>query len=140
MICKRKELNEKNDHVFFIFSLKGSIGNWKMPLVFVLCTDKKTATYREIFKQLVAKKPTLKPPQINLDFELATIKAAKDVFPQTKLQGCLFHLAQAVVRNLGQHELKGRYENEIKFSSEIRQLIALAYLPIDKVSLLWFFQ
>lgn len=109
-----------------------------MPLVFILCTNRKTATYREIFKQLIEKQPDLNPAQINIDFEQATIKAIKEAFPETKVQGCLFHLHQAVVRNLAQHELKVRYENEIKFASEIRQLLAIAYLPIDKVSMFFF--
>lgn len=111
----------------------GTRNGWKVPLVFVLCTDKKATTYCTIFEQLKAKAPGLNPTQINIDFEQAAIKAIKQVFPNAKIQGCYFHLKQSLLRNLSQHELKTRYENDLQFASEIRQLQALAFLPVEEV-------
>lgn len=105
-----------------------------MPLVFTLCTNKQADTYVDMFRKLLEHRPKLKPPQINIDFEQATIKAVRAVFPGTKLQGCNFHFNQAVIRQMGQHELKPKYEKEIKFASEVRQLMGFAFLPIEKVS------
>lgn len=104
-----------------------------MPLIFTLCTDKKATTYVQMFQKLIEHRPNLKPRQINIDFEQATIKAVRTVFPETKLQGCNFHFNQAVVRQMGQHELKPKYEKEIKFASEVRQLMGLAFIPVNKV-------
>lgn len=111
----------------------GSRNGWRMPLVFVCCSDKMTATYKVIFNQLKSDQPNFKPKQINVDFEQAAIKAAKEVFGSAKIQGCYFHLLQSVIRNLGTNQLKERYEDDVKFASEIRQMTGVAFLPIDKV-------
>lgn len=77
--------------------------------------------------------PDYSPTQINVDFELAAINAIKEVFPNAKIQGCFFHLAQSIVRNLGTNGLKVRYETDMKFAKEIRQMLGIAFLPVDKV-------
>lgn len=50
------------------------------------------------------------------------------------MQACYFHLAQSLVRNLNHRNLKKRYEKDEIFASEIRQMQAVAFLPVDKVS------
>lgn len=65
---------------------------------------------------------------------MAAINAAKAVFPGAKVQGCLFHLAQSVGRNLNQNGLKGRYENDLQFANEIREMVAIAFLPPNEVN------
>lgn len=104
-----------------------------MALVYALCTNKKATAYSTILNQVKAKSPALNPPQINIDFELATLKAIKEVFPNTKVQGCIFHFFQSLVRNLAQHGLKSRYETDVRFAFEIRQIMALAFLPVEEV-------
>lgn len=116
-----------------MYTIHGSRGGWRMPLVFVLCTNRTTATYTTIFEKLKADQPTFNPKQINIDFEQATIKAIKEIFPEANIQCCYFHLLQSVVRNLSTNGLKERYEKEIEFSKEIRQMTGVAFLPIDKV-------
>lgn len=106
-----------------------------MPLIFVLCTNKKTSTYKTIFQKMKTDQPTYCPKQINLDFELSAINAAKSVFPEANVQGCYFHLKQSVIRNLASNGLKVRYENDLQFAKEIRELISIAFLPEEKVSL-----
>lgn len=78
-------------------------------------------------------RPEYSPDQNNVDFELAAINASKEVFPNATIQGCFFHLAQSIVRNLGTNNLKPRYETDAKFGTEIRQMLGLAFLPPDKV-------
>lgn len=68
---------------------------------------------------------------------MAVVKAAKEVFPNAKIQGCNFHLAKNVVKNLGQHGLKSRYQTDIKFAAEIRQLLAIAFVPVGMVLETW---
>jgi hypothetical protein len=40
------------------------------------------------------------PPQFNIDFELAEKKAVMEVFPNTVIKYCYFHLKQSVRRKL----------------------------------------
>lgn len=77
--------------------------------------------------------PDYCPDQINIDFELAAMKAAKEVFPGAKIQYCYFHLKQSVIRNLASNGLKERYEKDTAFTKEILQMVAVAFLPVDEV-------
>lgn len=120
--------------MLFFFVFTGSSDEWRVPLLFALCTNKTTLTYKTIFEQIKLKLPNYTPAQINVDFELAAINAIKEVFPNTKIQGCFFHLKQSVVRNLNSNHLKTRLETDLKFSTEIRQMVAVAFLPPDQVS------
>lgn len=113
--------------------MSGSRQGWRMPLVFACGSSKDAATYKQIFNLLKKDQPNMMPTQINVDFEQAAIKAAKEVFGQTQIQGCYFHLLQSIIRNLATNNLKERYESDITFSSEIRQMSGLAFLPIEKV-------
>lgn len=117
----------------FYFKWKGSRDNWRIPLLCVLCTHKTKSTYETIFQKIKSDLPQYSPIQINVDFELAAIKAISEIYPNTKIQGCYFHLKQSVVRNLGTNGLKSRYEEDIKFAKEIRQMIGTAFLPPDEV-------
>lgn len=86
-----------------------------------------------MFDQLKLLRPNLNPKQINMDFELAAIKAAQESFPDAKVQGCYFHLKKNMIQNLGQHGLKSRYEEDVKFGHEVRMLMALAFIPPERV-------
>lgn len=105
-----------------------------MPLAYALCKGKTTGTYRTIFEQMKAIRPGLNPTQITMDFELAAINAAKMVFPTARVQTCYFHFTQSIIRNMGQHGLKTKYQSDNTFAQEIRQLIALAFLPPAQVA------
>lgn len=119
-------------HSNFYFPV-GCRDGFKVPLVYTICSDKKVATYRTILNRLKTERPNLDPAQITVDFELAAIKAAKEVFPTSKIQGCHFHLAKNIVKNLGQHGLKSRYESDARFAHDVRKLMALAFVPVDLV-------
>lgn len=88
-------------------------------------------TYQQILTLL---QPHANPKQIHVDFEMAAIKAIKEIFPDVKIQGCDFHRLQNILRNLNTRQLKGRYEKDAKFASEIRQMQAVAFLPVDQAS------
>lgn len=58
------------------------------------------------------------------DFESAAIIAAGNIFPQARVQGCFFHLCQAVYRKLCKLGFQTRYGTDEDFavlvSSDIR--------------------
>lgn len=112
---------------------KGCSNGWKIPLVFILSCDKAKPTYREIFDILLNHQPLIKPGLIVLDFELAAVNAAKQVFAGTRIQCCNFHLRKNIIHQLAQKGLKRRYETDAIFANEIRMLLALAYVPVDSV-------
>lgn len=87
-----------------------------------------------MLQQIKKMQPLYSPKKVNTDFELAAINAVKEEFPEAAVQGCYFHLKQSIIRNLNSNGLKNRYENDVIFAREIRQMAAIAFLPVDKVS------
>lgn len=117
-----------------LYVIHGSRDGWRAPLLYALCAKKTTQIYVKLLEQIKLKLPDYSPEQVNMDFELAAINAVKQVFPNAKLQCCLFHLKQSIGRNLASNQLKPRLETDLKFATEIRQMIAVAFLPPDQVS------
>ncbi|KAL4090199.1 hypothetical protein QTP88_025098 [Uroleucon formosanum] len=104
-----------------------------IPLVYILLPDKKENTYSTMFRNLKLIKPDLNPISILIDFEKAVINSIKTEFPQTKIQGCFFHLSQALWRHIQEYGLQTQYCNDPVFALELKKLAALAFVPIEKV-------
>ncbi|CAJ0597752.1 unnamed protein product [Cylicocyclus nassatus] len=69
----------------------------EVPLVYAFTRNKTQQTYERIFsrvqRELQAAGAT-DPSRIILDFEISALKAAERCFPNTSVEGCLFHLSQ----------------------------------------------
>ena len=73
---------------------------------FALLPNKTQVTYTKLFT-MIKSSFNIEPLSITNDFELATLNAIKEVFPNTKLLGCYFHLCQSLFRNV---QVKGLSE------------------------------
>lgn len=60
------------------------------------------------------------------------MNSAKSAFPDVRLSACYFHLSQAVIRHLS-GGLKKAYETELEFSIDLRMILALAFVPSEKL-------
>lgn len=58
--------------------------------------------------------------------------AVSDVFPNARINGCIFHLYQAVIRHLT-GGLKQLYETDAELNVQVRSVMALAYVPPAKL-------
>jgi hypothetical protein len=54
-------------------------------------------------------------------------------FPNAKIQGCLFHLAQSVQRKIQQKGLQRRQEQDKMFALQCKFFHALAFVPVNHV-------
>ncbi|KIH68082.1 hypothetical protein ANCDUO_01580 [Ancylostoma duodenale] len=73
-------------------------GEMEVPILYAITRSKKQATYRTIFgalKEVLNRHGAPERLRIILDYEKAAVKAAKATFPESVVQGCAFHLAQA---------------------------------------------
>src|SRR5580693_4628404 len=75
----------------------------------------------------------LNPVSIVTDFEMATLKAFKGHYPTVSLTGCMFHFGQCVWRKLQGEGLAVRYNSEPDFALKVKQLLALALVPVTDV-------
>jgi len=106
-----------------------------LPTVFILMSDRSTSTYIRVFTEMKRLQPALNPSTIMTDFEQAALLAWTTVFPKTTQRGCLFHLSQCIWRHLQQTPtLQQRYVDDPEFALSIRQLAALALVPVSDVS------
>ncbi|CAF1624098.1 unnamed protein product [Rotaria magnacalcarata] len=67
------------------------------------------------------------------DFETGTIKSVKDMLPNILHKGCLFHFSQVVWRQVQSKGLTTKYNEDEVFRLNVKQLIALAFVPLDQI-------
>ncbi|KAF7995945.1 hypothetical protein HCN44_007052 [Aphidius gifuensis] len=101
-----------------------------LPVVYVLMSNRRLASYVKVLNVLLQLKPEIKPVKILIDFENAFVKAVHEVFPDSIVCGCNFHFNQCVWRNVQCNGLSILYNNDINYSTGIRMLAALAFVPI----------
>jgi len=113
-----------------IYTIHGIKHGHTFPLVYALLPDKTQATYARMVHALKTLKPTLDPGLILVDYEKAAINVFEMEFPRARIQGCFFHLCQAVMRHIQSAGLKERYETDPNFALSMRHLTALAFVPV----------
>lgn len=107
---------------FFIqlFTIHGLKNGHYIPLIFCLLPTKTTEIYAYAFRLIVDKCCTLGvqllPQYITTDFEKSIINAIHEIWPQTQIIGCRFHLTQAWYRQIQKLGLFTAYQDQ---SSEV---------------------
>lgn len=108
-------------------------------MVFVLCSRKTEETYRIIFTHLKehARRLGLRlsPERVVVDFEMASMNAIKEIFPDAEVFGCLFHFSQSVWRKVASLGLQSIYDDRMhRLHKEVREsvatLLGLPFLPL----------
>jgi hypothetical protein len=77
------------------------------------------------------------PNEIQVDFEIATIKAIENLFPNCIVKGCLFHFTRAIWRKVQNLGLARFYNTDIRVRKLIHRIMRLALLPIEKFQEVW---
>ncbi|CAF0880244.1 unnamed protein product [Brachionus calyciflorus] len=76
----------------------------EMNLCCYLLVHKTNDIYQKAFTEFVSDAKdmgyTLQPKIIMIDFELAAIKAIRNVFPDCTTQGCYFHFIESIWKNI----------------------------------------
>lgn len=112
-----------------LFTIHGVKDNNYFPLVFFLLPNKNSTTYIQAFRFIEHHR---RPEIIFADFEKAIHLAVSEVWPQSKLRGCRFHLGQAWWRKIQSLGLSDEFRNK---DSEIGQILkyffGLPLLPPD---------
>lgn len=124
--------------LYSLFGMAG-VGSCRraFPLVHVLMTKKTISLYRKLFQEIksyyIKEDLLFEPKHFLTDFEQAAVKACKIEFPSSESHGCLFHFGQIVYRAIVRKGLRTIYGEDQEFASNIRKLIALAFLDPDEI-------
>lgn len=99
----------------------------------MLLPNKSKKTYLHAFKTIAEKEPLFNPPHIISDFEIGAINALREIFVAAQTHGCFFHLCKSVWAKIQNVGLKERYSNDAEFALNMRQLTALAFVPVQDI-------
>lgn len=120
-----------------LYSIHGIVNNYTFPLIYVLATRKDQAFYTNMLTQLKSHAEdifnNLNPQYISADFEIPFINAARTVFPDSTLHGCLFHYTQSIWRNAVNRGLKVPFKEVNQVRSTIQCLLALPLIPLQDI-------
>lgn len=108
-----------------------------VPLLFALCTNKDKNTYNKLFEFIIEysndNNILLNVQNCVMDFELAAIQCCRQHFDGIKLNGCHFHLAQIIYRQIQTNGLTVMYGKNIRFALEMKSLLALSFLSPSEI-------
>lgn len=105
-----------------------------IPTVFILMTDRSATSYIRVLTELNNLNSALQPKTVMTDFEQAALLAFKTVYPEIEQRGCLFHLGQCLWKRIqANEERRQRYTSDPDFALSTRQVLSLAFVPIDDV-------
>ncbi|CAF4241168.1 unnamed protein product, partial [Rotaria sp. Silwood2] len=108
-----------------------------LPVAWILLNDKKGATYRILFKQIISLAKTrgyeFSTSNIMSDYESGIISTLKELFPQIKHDGCFFHYLQKIVKRMKKYGLWMHYLNDSNLYEWIKRMMAIPMLPVTKM-------
>lgn len=116
-----------------MYTIHGNIHGYTFPLIYCISTRKTETFYTQVLDRLKTHATELNldfNPQIILsDFEIAFFNAARNIFPNSSVKGCLFHLIQAIYRQAVVKGLKSQYHDIPVIRDFIQKLLALPFIP-----------
>ena len=84
--------------------------------------------YRAVLESLITHIPAFKPVASMSDWERGSRNAFKDVFPQIRIYGCLFHYTQCIWAKVQKFGLTNGFKSNPGISKFTRLLMALPFL------------
>ena len=94
---------------FQLYTIHAFCGLQSIPSVYGLLPNKRQVTYMSFLQKLKEADATLNPDTVTTDYEVATINALQEVFPDTHEHGCLYHLSLCVYRRVQANGLQQSY-------------------------------
>jgi hypothetical protein len=116
--------------VFYqLFVIHALIDSKALPMLYALLPNKLQNTYVELFESLKTLDQALEPVSVIVDLEQASINAIMHVFPNSRIVGCAFHLAQNLWRRIQRNGLTQLYKDNEEIRLLCKMLLGLSYVP-----------
>ena len=101
---------------FQLYTIHALHNSQVIPCVYALLPNKQQLTYTAFLQVLRGAHDNLNLETVLVDFKLAALNALRVTFPDTALQGCLYHLSQCVYRNVQDADLQAQYAVKIYYA------------------------
>ena len=124
-----------------VYALHAVVMGVMVPLCICLLPSKTGATYKRMFSLIknvsVQLGHQFNPGTFCIDYESAVITAIDELFPNSRVRGCLFHYSQALWRYVQTCGLVQRYRNDDNFNRLVRRAFALPLVPPASIDDVW---
>ena len=111
---------------------RSEANNITLPVAYFLLPNKVTTTYKTVL-QCISDLGVDKVEMFHSDFELATIKAIRRVYPHVRIEGCDVHWKRALRQAQSRTGLLRHIEADITIQNWIRMVWCLSLVPIPDV-------
>jgi hypothetical protein len=121
-----------------LYTLHGVVRGRRIPLIFALLGAKDQQTYEHLLRMIDSVlrrhyRVRFSPQRIIVDFELGFINAVQARLQTTTVLGCHFHLCKRIYKKVQGLGLAQAYSNEYNVKKVVQLLMALAFVPPNKV-------
>ncbi|CAK5085730.1 unnamed protein product [Meloidogyne enterolobii] len=117
-----------------VYALLTRRGKWIFPIAYCLLTGKTRGIYEKMFQMIITEWPDFNPTLMSLDFDQPIIDAVKTIFPNIRLNGCLFHLFRNIRKRLAEEDLIQKYRSDPVFAECVRMFTGLAFVPVPHLT------
>ncbi|KAG0432055.1 hypothetical protein DMUE_5521 [Dictyocoela muelleri] len=115
-----------------IYTIMAIINQKSYPLAYFIMKKKSLESYKIAFRFLKSKLKSM-PELILIDFEAASLNCLREIFQETRVEGCYFHFSQLIWRRIQALSLSVLYKKEKQFRLCVKMIISLAFVPIESV-------
>ena len=112
-----------------VFTLFTANGNHFFPAFVAIMKNRKQKSYQSLFQKIQELAPGFTPEFVISDFEKASRKSFKAVWPNAQLSGCYFHFSQSILRKVKQIGLLPLFRRNSAFKKWTKALMAFSLLP-----------
>lgn len=120
------------NNFYQLLTIHAKIFGKTIPAVFVLLKNKTQKIYEKAFLE-IKKKLHNKKRFIIVDFERALKNSLERIFPESAVNGCLYHFSQSIWRSIQNLKISSLYYHDDSFRSKIRKILNLAFFPSDTI-------
>lgn len=106
-----------------------------IPIIYSFLPSKSIDTYIQLFEAVVNRMPAnWSPLRIMSDFELSSLGAARQIFPQSIQSACNFHLGQSICKRINMlPNMRQLYQHNENVRTQLRTIQALAFVEPNVV-------
>lgn len=112
-----------------LYTVHGVHRSEARPAAYALLPDTEERTYRQMFDVLKSLTGRGGPLTVTVDHQPAAFRAVRSAFPDAHVRCSFFHTTQRMYRLVREVGLHRRYGDDHMFSTHVKMLPALAYVP-----------